>query len=524
MAKRMAVVIIVGAMLTGCATPTPAETPRATPPEITVEPTPTAPPTNTPLPSPTPTMPPAQEGCVRATAELLEGQNPYWYWFSGPASGCYDSLHDFLTDVGLSLYDFPPGTVITFWTQWSLDDQGAVVLATPTVNPLAWQLPPTTPVDSEKKGPRLINYLHRHDILENSGISHLEERVAQWDVIILNPDHHLSLDEIREMNPDIIILVWASLRYPHPSLSLHRGYRPSWNSKTVDGETLRFRDGNPITNLYAEDYAYVYHVLDYLEERHQLYDGVLYDCLWVGPHRGADGAGADINEDGILDNRDLDAYLSAGLLLLRETQDRFPEWLITGNPGIPWPPGAVYYQYANGNMRENALGDQFGDPSWNFMWWQYNTVEQESQEPTYHFINVDLRAYGRSYGQAASMYSLTQDDLRRMRLGLVGSMLLDSGYFGFDRGDAGHGDLWWFDEYDADLGDALGSYSENLYGPGTFSREFEKGLVILNNSDQAVEVQFDENYFDVSFDEEGTSFLIPANDARILLRLDSGGE
>jgi hypothetical protein len=524
MKKTISTITLLGVLLAGCATPAPVPTTTVLPAEVAVEPTPTPLPTNTPVASPTPTMAPADEGCVRATAEIMLGQNAYWYWFSGPASGCYDSLNDFLSDVGFSLLEFPPGTVISFWTQWPVDDQGAVTMPTPTVNPLAFKLPPTTAVDPAKQGPRLVNCLHRHDILERSGISNLEERVAQWDVIILNADHHLSLDKIRETNPDITILVWVSLRYPHPNLSLHRGYRPSWNSRTVDGETLRFADGNPITNLYAEEYAYVYHVLDYLEERYEFYDGVLYDCLWTGPHSGADGAGADINEDGILDNRDRDAYLSAGLLLLRETQDRFPGWLITGNPGIPWPPGSPYYQYANGNMHENALGDQFGDPSWDFMWWRYNTVESESQQPAYHFINVDLRAYGRSYLQAAELLSLTEDDLRRMRLGLAGSMLLDTGYFGFDRGDAGHGDLWWFDEYDVDLGDALGPYSQGVYGPGTFSREFENGLVILNNSDQAIEVDFEEDYLDVSFRQEGTSFVIPAHDARILLRMDSGRE
>lgn len=394
-----------------------------------------------------------------------------------------------------------------------------MTLPTPTVDPLAWQLPPTTPVDPNKKGPRLVNYLHRHDILEARGISNLEERVAQWDVIILNPDHHLSLDKIRETNPGIKILVWVSLRYPHPSLSLHRGYRPSWNSKTVDGETLRFRDDNPITNLYADDYAFVYHVLDYLEERYHLYDGVFYDCLWIRPHAGADQAGADINEDGILDERDVEAHQSAALVLLEETRDRFPDWIITGNPGIPWPAWSVFYEYTHGNMHENALGDQFGDPSWDFMWRSYKTVDQKSQEPTYHFISVDVRAYGRSYLQAASLHRLTEDDLRRMRLGLVGSMLLDTGYFGFDRGDSGHGEVWWFDEYDVDIGDPTGPYSQDVYGPGTFSREFENGLVILNNRGQSIQVDFGENYLDVSFGREGSSLVIPGNDARILLRV-----
>lgn len=160
--------------------------------------------------------------------------------------------------------------------------------ATPTVAPteevtacepeLGWCLPPTTPVDRERNGPRLVNYAHRHDILEYSGISSIEERLAQWKVIILNPDHHLSLDKIRKTNPYIRILVWISLQGPHPSLSLHRGFRSSWNCKTIDGKTLIAPWIEPLANRYADDYGYLYHVLDYLEKRRQRYDGVLYDC------------------------------------------------------------------------------------------------------------------------------------------------------------------------------------------------------------------------------------------------------
>jgi hypothetical protein len=35
------------------------------------------------------------------------------------------------------------------------------------------------------------------------------------------------------------------------------------------------------------------------------------------------------------------------------------------------------------------------------------------------------------------------------------ALLLDGGFFGFDRGDCLHGQLWWFDDYDMDLGAPL---------------------------------------------------------------------
>ena len=269
----------------------------------------------------------------------------------------------------------------------------------------------------------------------------------------------------------------------------------------------------PIANIYTDNYGYVYHILEYLKKYYQSYAGVLYDCMWEYPWKGG-----DINEDGKLDGKDIKALRLATVTLLKETRDLFQEWIITGNGGCPWSKKSEYYKYANGNMHENALGDEFGDPSWNFMWNAYNTVTRKSQKPSYRFINVDVRANRRSQLEARILNSLTKDDLRRMRLGLVGSMLLDNGYFGFDRGDCLHGQLWWFDEYNVDMGDALGPYSKNPYGKRTFSREFKNGLVILNNGNRSIHVNLKVNHFDVSTHEEATSFMIPGKDARILLK------
>ncbi len=376
-----------------------------------------------------------------------------------------------------------------------------------------WKLPPPTPVDGKRKGPRLVNYAHRQDILESSGVSDIEERLAQWDVVILNPDHHLSLDKIRNTNPNTKILMWIPLQGPGPYMSLYKGFQSTWNAKTTDGKTLMAPWNIPIANLYADNYGYVFHILDYLGNHYQPYDGVFYDCMWEDPF-----PGADLNEDGVLNSKDREALQSATLTLLKETRQRFPRLIVVGNGGVPWSEACPYYQYANGNMRENAMGSEFGDPSWDYTWKMYNVVAGKSQKPSYYFINVDVRAYDRTQSQAQALNSLTQDDLRRMRVGLVGSMLLDSGYFGFDRGDVLHGQLWWLDEYDINMGDALGLYSESLYGPGTLSREFGNGFAILNNSDKPIQATFKTNFLDVSFRQEGTSFVIPTKDARILLR------
>ena len=136
-------IVALAILLCACATPT--AQPTATPAmqQIGVQPTATPSPTSTAAPSPTPTITPANEGCVRATTEIREGQNPTRFVTSGPANGCYESVGGFLDDIGLEWSQFTPATVITFWTQWPVDPAGALVPPTPTPVPLSVSISPS---------------------------------------------------------------------------------------------------------------------------------------------------------------------------------------------------------------------------------------------------------------------------------------------------------------------------------------------------------------------------------------------
>ena len=143
MRNVVAAVMLGSVLVTGCATPVPGTTATPTLQQVAFEPTATAPPTNTPVPSPTPTVGPADEGCLRARAEIPEGQNPTVFLTSGPASGCYDSVGEFLDDIGLTWGEFAPGTVITIWTRSPVDSEGMVVPPTPTPVPLSVTISPS---------------------------------------------------------------------------------------------------------------------------------------------------------------------------------------------------------------------------------------------------------------------------------------------------------------------------------------------------------------------------------------------
>ena len=75
-------------------------------------------------------------------------------------------------------------------------------------NAPGWRLAPTGQVT--RAYPRLVNY--HHMALPDGRVDHKEARLAQWDIVILNPDdvlaERLSLDRLRRINPRIKVLAW----------------------------------------------------------------------------------------------------------------------------------------------------------------------------------------------------------------------------------------------------------------------------------------------------------------------------
>jgi hypothetical protein len=143
--------------------------------------------------------------------------------------------------------------------------------------------------------------------------------------------------------------------------------------------------------------------------------------------------------------------------------------------------------------------------------------QQVKGRQRFYFVQADLRM-DRTQEQAEQAASPTCEDLRRMRLGLTTTLLRDGAYFGFDRGDCLHGQLWWFDEYNADLGRPVGEFRKDPFGPATFSRQYENGLVVVNAGAEAAHLELDSTAQDVTTKAIGRAFEIPPQDGRILLK------
>ncbi|KKW34700.1 MAG: hypothetical protein UY81_C0064G0005 [Candidatus Giovannonibacteria bacterium GW2011_GWA2_53_7] len=92
-----------------------------------------------------------------------------------------------------------------------------------------------------------------------------------------------------------------------------------------------------------------------------------------------------------------------------------------------------------------------------------------------------------------------KDNYAKMRFGLT-STLLGGGYFGFDYGTARHNDLWYYDEYDADIGTPVNGPT-NVLNPSNktitssvWQRDFSGGKVIVNATNEAKRVQLNGEY------------------------------
>ena len=92
---------------------------------------------------------------------------------------------------------------------------------------------------------------------------------------------------------------------------------------------------------------------------------------------------------------------------------------------------------------------------------------------------------------------------------------MDDGYFGFDVGTPVHAQLWWFPEYDTDLGLPKGKAQGR--GDGTWTREFQNGMVVVNPTDSTSTISFAATYQNVATGDKGTDFTVQPQDGGIFI-------
>ena len=160
----------------------------------------------------------------------------------------------------------------------------------------------------------------------------LAERLAQWNVLILAPDKvlqwHLSLANIRRINPRIKILAWVPMQGPSdPRLieMLPANAPKLWGCRDAAGSPIVASWGDVIYNPYADNFGWPRAIVAYIDKYHLSsgvpYDGVMLDCLAQGPW----GGQVDVDGDGsAMTPKDTHAWQS-GMNYLLTTLRKLPE-------------------------------------------------------------------------------------------------------------------------------------------------------------------------------------------------------
>ncbi len=145
----------------------------------------------------------------------------------------------------------------------------------------------------------------------------------------------------------------------------------------------------------------------------------------------------------------------------------------------------TYTSKLNGRMFEGFPDIWEGD--WVGSIQRYSQTDNNGSLPRINIINSDTKNTGNNKNYQA------------MRLGL-GSTLLYNGYYSFDYGTQLREQLWYYDEYDAYLGQPksqpfnLLDKTNNTIKEGLWQRDFTNGVVIVNATDNKQNVNFNTEY------------------------------
>ena len=177
----------------------------------------------------------------------------------------------------------------------------------------------------------------------------------------------------------------------------------------------------------------------------------------------------DVNNNGKLDDANwVDTVWREGMLeLLKNTRE------ILGNEKIIMVNSSSYgANYINGRLYE-SWPDEWGG-GWKGQMKDYQNLEKNIKHiPQVVVLNPNTNNTG------------INNNYAQVRFGLS-STLQGNGYFAFDWGTQDHSQLWRYDEYEIDLG-YPNSQSREIK-PGVLRRDFTKGVVLVNSTAQAQEI------------------------------------
>jgi glycosyltransferase involved in cell wall biosynthesis len=201
------------------------------------------------------------------------------------------------------------------------------------------------------------------------------------------------------------------------------------------------------------------------------WDGIFYDMVSLNLNwlNNGDIVIANQNLNGKVNMTAVNQYWTKNMNeLLADTKSKISPLPLIVNLDIA---GACQSR-TDGEMMENFPSKWLGSDGWTKL---MNVYLNNNNEKYAYIINSNSDNLN------------APNNYRNMRFGLT-SALLGDGYFSYDQGDQNHGQVWWYDEFNVNLGHAE-SKAYNLLDmnnvtikAGLWRRDFENGIVINNST------------------------------------------
>lgn len=340
-------------------------------------------------------------------------------------------------------------------------------------------------VDNKEVFPRLANYYLKWELNDNE-----VQNLAKWDLLVLDMEVQENSPEaikkIRKINPKVIILAYITSQEIMDDFKYYNldNLRTELKQGIIENWYLKDDKGNKVSNWPG---TYMFNLSDKVSTNNKgqrfndylpafvsekikasgLWDGVFYDNIW-GDVAWINCSNLDVDNNGIKDQVSLSNSLweEGNLKMLKKTRELVGnDFLIVVNGRSHEP----YSSLVNGMMFENFPAPWEGDGTWSSSVNSYLKLEKINYKPAISIINT---------------YNTNRDNYKLLRFSLSSAMLGDA-YFSYDYDTSNHTQLWWYDEYDINLGKAISS----PYNPLNTSKEitnnllrrdFENGSVFVN--------------------------------------------
>jgi hypothetical protein len=346
--------------------------------------------------------------------------------------------------------------------------------------------------------PKLANYYLKSPISDTEAVT-----LAKWDVVILGmqiQDTSPRVFEIlRRENPDIKIIAYLSgMEFPldnfgrlesndGPWHKMFAGLKNEWWLKDGRGGYHSVWSGNRSFNVTDNcpkvagkrfnDFLPEFVKKEVMEKAD--WDGVYFDNVLDGI-KFTNSGWIDIDGNGEPDDHGwVDSEWKKGMKeILSKTRN-----LIGKNKIILVNSSSYGSEYFNGRLYETWPSPWYG--GWSGEMTDYQKLQNNSNFfPAINILNPNTENTGR-------------ESFQKVRFGLT-SALLEDGYFAYDFGTNDHSQLWWYDEYNVQLGQPLnnakqvnGASNKNGYNDGVWRRDFVGGIVLVNATDQNQTIDLD---------------------------------